>query len=392
MNRITWVVKGSKFCNLRCAYCYEWNELSNRERISFEVWEKVFIAIRAHHERSVRRFGATQTSVVFHGGEPLVLPLEYLREVMLIRSRILADDPSYHNAIQTNLYRLSPRMIDFLKVHEFRVGVSVDIVPGVRRSVIGLETEPAVLANIDTLLNAGVPVGVITVLAKHTAPQLCPIYQYFAAKKIPLRILPLFEGPEGRPEELYAISNDEIVDAMQRLFICWIESGCAIPLAPFNEYLESALRKIVGVRRGMLNRREHGDSVLVVNTDARVYRLDDAYEPASEIGNLAGQTYENMIASDQYALSLVHDEAVLERMCGGCDYAGACSGWPVFASKQAGTYRGRCPIAFRIHEFIERYLLDIGFDRRELLSILATHLGVDGPRQRGVSGVETQVA
>ena len=31
LKMVNWVVKVSKLCNLRCRYCYEWNELHRRE-------------------------------------------------------------------------------------------------------------------------------------------------------------------------------------------------------------------------------------------------------------------------------------------------------------------------------------------------------------------------
>ena len=44
---INWVVKASKLCNLRCRYCYEWNELAKPDRISLAQWEKLLLAAGA---------------------------------------------------------------------------------------------------------------------------------------------------------------------------------------------------------------------------------------------------------------------------------------------------------------------------------------------------------
>jgi uncharacterized protein len=72
-----WVVKASKFCNLRCKYCYEWNELAQRERMSLSLWAKILDAIRELNQRTERATGLVPTDIiVWHGGEPTALPTE----------------------------------------------------------------------------------------------------------------------------------------------------------------------------------------------------------------------------------------------------------------------------------------------------------------------------
>ena len=48
---VHWIVKASKLCNLRCLYCYEWNELGNRARLSLEGWERLLVMIREYHQK-----------------------------------------------------------------------------------------------------------------------------------------------------------------------------------------------------------------------------------------------------------------------------------------------------------------------------------------------------
>jgi uncharacterized protein len=373
---LTWIIKVSKFCNLRCAYCYEWNELGDRRRIPLDLWRKAFETIREHRERTARRHGRATTRIVFHGGEPLAAPMPYLVEVMKLRDQILGDDPSFVNAMQTNLYRLTDPMIAFLSEHRFEVGVSFDYVPGVRRTLAGNETEGAVIRNLDRLRAAGLRTGAITVLAKHTAPRITEIYDFFAARGSSLRVLPLLEGPSERPETLFAIDDDAIVASLKRLFDHWMDTGMKVRVAPFDLHMIAVLRKMVGVRGGMVDRRAHGETSLVLNTDGALYRIDDVYEDAARIGNLHEQTFDEIFASDRYARSLLHDEGVLAATCGECEYAGACSGWPVFTSKQRPCPSGRCTIAYRVNRFIEESLCELGFGRDELVAMLTSHYGV----------------
>lgn len=56
------VMKISKYCNLRCNYCYEYNELGNKQRMSLDLISRIFenIARNADEFESV--------SFIWHGG------------------------------------------------------------------------------------------------------------------------------------------------------------------------------------------------------------------------------------------------------------------------------------------------------------------------------------
>jgi len=139
---LTWVIKASKQCNLRCAYCYEYNELADARRMPLELWEKMLRAIRTHNEMETARHNLPNiSSIVWHGGEPLLLPLEYMKQVMDLEYSILGDSPysraHFPNGMQTNCYHVRDEQIAFLKAHNFNISVSVDVMPGVRLSVNG---------------------------------------------------------------------------------------------------------------------------------------------------------------------------------------------------------------------------------------------------------------
>jgi sulfatase maturation enzyme AslB (radical SAM superfamily) len=74
-----WVVEASTFCNLRCAYCYQWDGLADQRGMPLELWRKVLRAACDYHMRQEARHGAPMsTRIIWHGGEPLALPLDCL--------------------------------------------------------------------------------------------------------------------------------------------------------------------------------------------------------------------------------------------------------------------------------------------------------------------------
>jgi uncharacterized protein len=370
MKKLEWVVKASKFCNLRCAYCYEWNSLSDRSRISIDGWERILRAIRSYHLMLEQQLGVdVQSCLIWHGGEPLALPITYLDRAMVLQHEML-QDLDHRILVQSNLYRLTDEMLYLLKRHDVGLGVSMDVIGGVRRDVRRNETEDAVVANLDLLERRGVGYGAITVLAKHNHRQLKAVHDFWANRRIDFRILPLFEGPDSRPEGLFEVSDDDLAVAMCDLFDHWIENGAVIDVLPLSEWLQNVLRKILKQRRPVYDRRSRGESVLLVETSGDLYQTDERGDPALRLGNVMTQTIEQILASESYNESLNRTDEKTERFCQRCSHYGFCNGYPVHAEPFTVAPSVGCPITTAVHDHIERYLLETGYDALALAGLL----------------------
>ena len=77
---------------------------------------------------------------------------EYFHEVFAIQAEILGEyRTQFRNALQTNLFKLTEKKIEIIKLYEIGIGVSFDVFPGVRLSAGGKQTESQVLKNIEKL-------------------------------------------------------------------------------------------------------------------------------------------------------------------------------------------------------------------------------------------------
>lgn len=375
MYRITWVIKASKLCDLRCRYCYEWNELGNPARISLANWRRLLESVKAHRQLTADRLGVpVESRIVWHGGEPLLLPTAYVKDVLALERELFGEraleSGELVNVIQTNLYALSKEKIELLKEGGFAVGVSMDFAGGVRLSLSGRQTEVQVAGNIDRLREAGIQPGAITVLARHTAPHLRRIYDFFESLGMTVRMLPLFPSPLNTAEAAFALTTREMIDALDDLFVHWLDRGCRIPVDPLREYLTSALMKMTSLSREPWSRRTHGDAVLVVNTDGDLYQVIDAYETEKSLGNVFRQGIDEILGSAAYATSLTRSDALLAEHCAPCPFYGPCNGAPVYESTLANPAGGRCAIAYEVQAFIERHLREAGLGERELEGLL----------------------
>lgn len=342
------------------------------------VWRKVLRAIVEHTQlrrarlraSSLQRDARVRTLIIFHGGEPFVLPEVYLQEILQAFTEVTRADPDYQLCLQTNLLSIPENKLNLLLSYKVHLSVSFDKRPGVRLNVAGQPTEATVAANIDRLLARGLPLAGIAVLAQHTAEHVCEVYDFFAQRRMNMRILPLFDGPEERPTEAFAIEHPDIVRALERLFRHWIETGCAVRLEPLQTHLEAALRHLAGLRVTTWRRARHGDSVFLVNLDAKVYRHLDAYEEDRALGDLSLHRLAELLDSSSYQHSLARDAQDFHDKCGSCEFLGACSARFIHDSRSA-SHGGRCPTAHPCIQFIQRYIEQQGYGRAEIIELLA---------------------
>lgn len=382
-----WVIKASKFCNLRCKYCYEWNELGDRERMSLSLWAKIFDTIRDLSERAEQATGQTPTDIiVWHGGEPTALPKSYLEDVVRLQHerfpRAWFESGRIENRLQTNLYALSDDKMEFLKRNDFSIGVSFDIVPGARLDIRGAPTEERVLANMRRLEAHGIRPRFLVVIAAHTAQSIDHVYEFLRDRGQPCRLLPLFDGPDERSLDGVEADRATINAALMHMFRRWFEDGCPFSVRLFDEYLMVVGLKMLGLTRGFrYDRRVIGDKIFLVNLDGRIYQPCTDYSDEFAMGNLATQSIDEIFASSLYASSLKRDDETRRAVCEPCEYYEACGAKEMFMANDGGARQDRCMTAQPLYRAIEQYLIEQGVNARALSSYVP-----DALKELGYSG------
>ncbi len=366
---INWIIKCSKLCNLRCGYCYEWNELSDRRRMEKALVRRVLQAASELHAHRLKTTPDVRTILIIHGGEPLLLPVEYLR-FLLDSAHEIFSGLSYEIAVQSNLFKISEAQIELLKEHGVNVGVSYDVASGVRLTMSGLDLGERVKNNISLVRNKGIRLGAIVVLAKHTAPVINDIYDYFADQAMTLRVLTLADGPLERPLDKFSISLEDTISAMCTLFDHWFETGFLIPVDPLKNYMKDAIRHLIGVTVPKYERRKAGDYAFFVNVDGLLYAERDAYDAHRALGDLTKQNIKEIIRGVPYDASLSREEALLATHCSKCFLTASCAGWPIVGTKSRSHLGGECVIAPSVIKHVSERLLSLGFGRDQFRSML----------------------
>ena len=113
------VLQPTPFCNLDCTYCYLPDRDSKR-RMSESTLNRVaeFVFSSGIVERGF--------TVVWHAGEPMVLPVGYYERAIEIIAAHNAAGFKVGHSFQTNGVLIDDEWCDFFRKHQVNVGVSVD--------------------------------------------------------------------------------------------------------------------------------------------------------------------------------------------------------------------------------------------------------------------------
>jgi sulfatase maturation enzyme AslB (radical SAM superfamily) len=120
------VLKLTSRCDLACEYCYVFGDDAWRD-LPRTMPEEVVEATAARMTEHAQRHATPTVRVVLHGGEPLLAGVERLdRTASVLRKTAARSGIEVLLSLQTNGVLLHERMLDVLRRHRIRVGVSLD--------------------------------------------------------------------------------------------------------------------------------------------------------------------------------------------------------------------------------------------------------------------------
>lgn len=113
------VLQGTPLCNLNCSYCY----LPNRDDSRRMSMETVEAAMNWIVQNGLTR---RELTVVWHAGEPMVLPPTWYFEAMARIATACPPEIQLSHAFQTNGVLVNDTWCDFFRTQKVSVGVSLD--------------------------------------------------------------------------------------------------------------------------------------------------------------------------------------------------------------------------------------------------------------------------
>ncbi|MCY4470021.1 MAG: GRRM system radical SAM/SPASM domain protein [Thiotrichales bacterium] len=171
------VIQPTPFCNLDCSYCY----LPNRNSTARMDWTTLELAVKRVLES---RFLGRVLSIVWHAGEPLVLPVDWYEEAFDRIESLNSGRTSITHHVQTNGVLINERWIELFHSRGVQVGISLDgperLHNAHRKTRTGTGTHHRVMSAIELLNTSKLDYHVICVLTSAAMEAADEVYDFFS--------------------------------------------------------------------------------------------------------------------------------------------------------------------------------------------------------------------
>jgi uncharacterized protein len=239
------LLQPTPFCNIDCDYCYL-TDRNNTHRMSLDIVRgAVKLVLDA-------RLVEKHLSVVWHAGEPLVLPLNYYEEAFEAIAQMVQGKFEVSHSFQTNGTRIDDVCCEFLKQHHVRIGLSIDgpafLHDYHRKTRQGKPTHELAMLGAKKLRQHGIPFHVIAVISDRSLDHAEAIFRFFeslGATEVGFNVEEI-EGDHTSSSLSGAGALDRVASFWHRLYELYDSSGGHVRIREFQRATEAILNTRIG--------------------------------------------------------------------------------------------------------------------------------------------------
>jgi uncharacterized protein len=324
------VVQPTPFCNIDCRYCYL-PDRTNKSVVSEATLANLFGQVFASG------WAEEGLSVVWHAGEPLVLPVAFYRRAFGLIEGLRPEGVAVTHAFQTNGTLLDETWCEFIRTARINVGVSIDgprhLHDKNRVTRSGRGTFDRAVAGIRLLRRHGVPFHVISVLTAESLAAPREMFEFYLAEGIE-HVCFNVEESEGEHRSV-SFAEAGIENAYYRfLSEFWRLSAASPGRIKFIRELDDAQRNVLRPREaGFFNQLATPFAVTSMDYTGNIATF------SPELLGLKNPLYEDFILGNinRDRLADMAERPLLARMCadidagiemcrGRCGYFSVCGG------------------------------------------------------------------
>lgn len=325
------VVKIAQRCNLNCTYCYVYNhaDKSYRNRPVF-MTKQIFGALVNRIQAYLEAQPDLVMDLVFHGGEPMLLPAGELDAWLSDATRQLGGQITY--GLQTNGTLITGAWLDVLAKHQIRPSISIDgdaaAHDAYRVDHRGEGSYDKVVDGLRKLLDAKLDVGAICVIN----PDFPGINAYRHLRSLGFKRMDFLipdATHDSKPLLYGKYGSTCVADYLIPIFDEWFEEDDPeIKIRLFLEVLRlllggSPLSDNLGASLG-------GQNYLIIETDGGIHGTDVlkiCYEGASDTGlNVLENSFDELPKANPLVFEIIDRGIPLCETCLTCPEREVCRG------------------------------------------------------------------
>lgn len=334
-------------CNLDCHYCYYLDKAEiyggHEPKMSYEMLETT---IREY----IRANDVEEVTFNWHGGEPLVLGLDFYKKAVELEKKY-ADGKKIYNTLQTNGTLINYDTAEFFRDNNFLIGVSIDgpkdIHDKFRKDKGGFPTFDKVMKGIGILQRCGVQFNTMSTINKasegrgletyqflkhigSTFMQFMPVVEHVkypvdSTGKAMKKMRPYIVDPATDGAELarWSVSSLGFGKFMCDIFDYWVRNDVG---RYFVNLFDATLANHCNVMPGTCVYAKvcGGNSIIEHNGD--IYPCDHFVYPKYRLGNISEKSLRDMMTSSEQIKFGLDKRGMLPSKCLRCKYEYLCHG------------------------------------------------------------------
>ena len=314
-------------CDMRCEYCFYYDEMANRETDDFGLMP---LETLENIVRSVLAEADTGAAFSFQGGEPTVRGLDFFRELISMERRLNTKGVPITNCLQTNGVRIDEPWARFLGENGFLVGLSLDGPRAVhdrfRRHPDGRGSFAEVMRAARLFERCGVEYNILFTVTAETARAPGKVYSFFKENGFKyLQFMPCIDPLAAkRGKSGFSLLPEDFAVFLRRFFDRWAEdvlAGDGMSVRYFDNLISIA----AGLPPEACSLRGRCSCQFVFEADGSCYPCDFYVSEDWRMGNINESTLRGLYESEN-ARRFLETGASLPRDCLVCRWKTVCRG------------------------------------------------------------------
>jgi uncharacterized protein len=293
------VLQPTPLCNIDCRYCYLPGRTVNRMMTS-AVLARV---LEAFFSSSLL---AERVVLLWHAGEPLVVPLAFYQKALALVQRFNTQGVTVIPTLQTNGIRVTQEWCDFIKLHDIRVGVSLDgpqhIHDRSRVDRAGKGTFVQTMRGVELLQRNGIEPSIIMVLTSYALDYPDEIWQFFEDHHLTNLAFNVEEINGAHTHS--SLNQGKNMQEKYKQFL-WrileLRDGCAQP--PFVREIDTFLDRIDYLGEAVRSQENRAGAIVSVDTTGNISTFVSELLTMTHprygdflLGNILDSSLEDMLA------------------------------------------------------------------------------------------------
>lgn len=355
------VKPASSLCNLSCAYCFY-------RRVQDLYPGMTTIMSLPAAENMIRKTlsaDAPLNSFCWQGGEPLLMGLDFFRDVVAFQKKYAHPGQTVENSIQTNGLLMDNQWCEFLRKENFLVGISLDgpapIHDFYRKDHAQKGTFTEVMRSIGLMKKHDVQFNILCLLTDRNIKSPVELYKFFRSHDFKfLQFINCFENDHTFSAlKAFSVRGQETGEFYVNLFDAWFKKDF------FNvsiRFFEDILLYLVDGVKASCCFSNACSSYLVVEHNGDCYPCDFFVFEEWKIGNLIENGISAMM-DNLLRFRFASLKAELPQACQECPIVPFCRGdcirfryLPEKGYKNISEY---CTAIKRVYHHIEPHLPEI---------------------------------